>query len=353
MRDIIYMPVLKRGIRPIFLLLGTFLSLFLSILIVPIFLIMAYIMDLNYYGSYLPLLTLFALGIWAVVLLIPTIKAAKELTTIYTKDNNGNVTKYQIQMNNVTSFEEAAHGSLVGLGIDVLMGRFGMGLFTGQAFVKVVKGIALNNNKEFVMENLHNEEIYKVSKVYPSSDNYSIGKNYENIDSLEAKPIVPKFLIIKYTLITCAVLFGINLILFAFTMNADTSIQENHEEIAKDLSLELQAFGYENTSTRPVVFKREDGERNSTIKLILTNAGDVKQAEIDVYWELSEDADYVLKEIQALLDIIGLPYTETEYIEGLAEVQNESGLGYIERIDDYGIYLTKSSGKINLVINSR
>jgi hypothetical protein len=347
----IFIPSLENALSTIFIFLSTIICLFINVFITAIFLFSEYFFGFEYFGLISPFTTMYALILWLILLIYPTVKAVSKLMTLFYINEDGDIVRYYINVQNIENFKALASGAVIGAIIDKIIGHGAGGFIASQGLVNIITAIALNTNKEFVLNNIENKDIYVVRKIYKKTENYKIDKVYKNINEYNdssSVPIIPN--LIKYTAIITAILFAINVIFTAVAVGNNTNIKNTYNEIQHNSGQKLYNFGYENISTKPMEFKRQTYNINSDILLYYNYTGKLIKTDINVYWDPSEKSDYILSEIKAIFDILGLNFNESIYKEKVNALQSSEISGHSEKSGNYSIYLTPSSGKINLRI---
>lgn len=354
-KNSLYIPSLKPALPQLLLFISSMVCLFISVLIMAVFLFLEYFCGFEYFSLVSPFTTEFLLVLWFILLLFPTIKRVCDLLTVYYVNENGEVVKYSIIINSIENFKGLVTGAIIGARLDKIVGHGATGFVAMQNLVRTIMGISHNTNKAFVLGNIENEEIYKVKKVYGSTNAFKPGRLYKNInedDEPASVSIKPKLL--KYTSIITLILILTNIVFTTVAVNNNAAIKSTYTDIQQTVEQKLSDFRYQNKSTKLTKFERHNYSVDSVVSLDYDYTGKLRSSElteVDVYWDFSEKPDYILCELKTIFDILELDLDESKYANAIYTLQSKES-GFTEKSGEYGIYLTKSGGKINLRIHS-
>lgn len=340
----------------LFLFIAALISMFIGLGVTVVFLFLMHYLKLEFFSNiFTPFFALIALIAFFILLTYPVVKALMKLKTAYYTNENGDIVKCIIEVENIEKFEALGSAAMVGTILDKIVGHGSRnGFVASQGFVNIIYAISLNTKKEFVLNNIANKSIYKVVKIYKNIDNFKISDQYKNIsdenenENVTESIFTPKMNIFRYIIGILLVIIAANIIIMMISFSSTEGINNKNTEISYNIGQELSDFKYISDSKGKFNFKRNNYSILSTISLNYDYNYVLKKAEVDIYWDYSENSTYIINEIKTVFEILDLEFNQSTYEEKIELLKSPKRSGYTEKIGEYKIYLTTSNSKINL-----
>lgn len=324
-KENLYIPVLRKGIFVPVMMISAIISFFITIFVDLFFYLLGVILNVEYFSIFNPFVTVFLVIFWMVCLIIPGRSKINKLLSIYYKNENGELIRYRLNIENVLEFGELASATAAGTVVGGLANNRTQGRVASQQIAKVVKGILLNTDKNFVLEHLQNETFYKKKKI----DETKLDSMYESIDYVNnTKPIRFFRRIFKHVALLMLIVVVINSINFAVATANTKEIQDIRNDIQQDIFSELKPFGYVDKSEKQFLhFQRETIEQTSNIKLHYNYKGELieRDSEVQVYWNYNEDTEHIVNELRTIFTLLDLDFNDGKYREAVEEMKTGQG----------------------------